>query len=116
MDRRARQPGLPAQGGVIGAPEITSVTHEDGATIVTGRLAGRPATVVIVERVYVYADGELVARVEGFFTNRTFSVRIPRNLTSREIRAATFTSFAYNFDFVAMGTSELSEPRRSILF
>ncbi|HEX7830028.1 MAG TPA: right-handed parallel beta-helix repeat-containing protein [Thermoanaerobaculia bacterium] len=105
---RDMKPGLPSQGGVVGAPEVTSVRIEGGETVITGRLAPRPSSVVITERVYLYADGELVMRVDGFFTDGNFTARIPRNLAGRTIRAATYASFAYNFDFVAQGTSELS--------
>jgi hypothetical protein len=107
---REMQEGLPGRGGVIGPPSITSATFANGATVVSGRIATSPQPYMFSVRVYVYADGELVATVTRPNDDGTFTATIPRDLRGRAMRASTFSSFVYDWDFVAQSNSELSDP------
>jgi hypothetical protein len=113
-DTRDPKPGLLTQGGRVGAPVLTSARFDGTATIVTGRIAARPASSLIGEKVYVYAGQEVVAVVMGEtrqqFADLTFTARIERDLRGQPVRAASFTYYVYNWDDFARGTSELSVP------
>lgn len=104
---RDMRPGRPGKGGVIGAPTILSATYENGATIVRGRVAPTPDSTPFDLRVHLYADGELVAKVMR--VDKEFVATIDRDLRGRNLRASTYSSFIFDWDSVARGTSELSD-------
>ena len=119
-DTRETRAGLPGQGGRIGAPILTSARFDGTATIVTGRVSARSTASLIHERVYLYASArhdaveEVVAVVTGdrmsLFSDLTFTARIERDLRGQWIHAASWTTYVYNWDDFARGTSELSVP------
>lgn len=107
---RELRPGLPGQGGAVGAPTISSVRYEEGATIVTGSPAPFPGGFFIRQTIRIYADGEFAGEVTLATSEETsFTVRIERDLRGRAIQASTFLYAVYNWDDPATGTSELSE-------
>ena len=115
--RETRQ-GLPGQGGRLGAPLVLNATWDGTATIVEGRIAARPTTVLTAEVVYIYAgpsgSEEVVAVLQplhGFGSN-AFTARIEQDLRGRLVRASHYANFVYDWDTPAPATSELSEPRR----
>lgn len=119
-DTRDTRPGLPGQGGRIGAPILTSVRFDGTATVITGRISGRAASSLIGERVYLYAgtkfdrQEEVIAVVTGEtrqqFAGLTFTARIEADLRGQWVHAASFAWYVYNLDDFARGTSELSLP------
>lgn len=119
-DTRETRDGLPGQGGLVGAPILTSARFDGTGTIVTGRLARRGAGFLVRQRVILYATAgpgaktEVVAVVnpeEGsLFRDDMFSVRIERDLRGHSLQAASWAIYVYNLDDFARGTSELSVP------
>jgi hypothetical protein len=119
-DTRETRAGLPSQGGRVGAPILTSARFDGTATIVTGRVSGRSTGSLIRERVYLYASAradaaeEVVAVVTGetmgLFADLTFTARIERDLRGQWVHAVSSTTYVYNWDDFARGTSELSMP------
>lgn len=107
---RDARPGLPGQGGAVGAPAILSASYEDGVTSVHGALQRNPGGFTMGYVVCVYADGELVAKLELPYSATTFDAKIDRDLRGHSLQASTFLYAVYNFDDPAVGTSELSEP------
>lgn len=112
-------PGLPGQGGRVGAPILLSARFDGRETIVTGRVAAHESNrTPINERVYVYASatpqepGEVVAfllgETRGSFAGGLFTARIPGDLRGRWVRAASVAAYVYNLDDFARGTSEVS--------
>ncbi|HEX2833034.1 MAG TPA: right-handed parallel beta-helix repeat-containing protein [Thermoanaerobaculia bacterium] len=107
---RDLRPGLPGQGGVVGAPAISSVRYEEGATIVTGSTAPFPGGFFIRQTIRIYADGEFAGETTLAASEESaFTVKIARDLRGRAIQASTFLYAVYNWDDPATGTSELSE-------
>lgn len=108
--------GLPGQGGRMGAPRITGASWNGSETVIDVHIAPAPASVRFYERVYVYASaspaeaGEVVAIADARLA--TLSLRVPEDLRGRFVRASAVGAFAYNWDEPAVGTSELSAPRR----
>ncbi|MGZ5442533.1 MAG: right-handed parallel beta-helix repeat-containing protein [Thermoanaerobaculia bacterium] len=116
---RDTRAGLPGQGGRIGAPILTSARFDGTATVVTGRVSGRSTSSLIHERVYLYAGArpdtaeEVVAAVDSRgsrFPELTFTARIERDLRGQWIHGVSSTTYLYNWDDFARGTSELSVP------
>ena len=117
--------GIPGQGGVLGAPSITSARFEDGATSIEGQIAPRPdASLTMVNQyVYVYAnksldalgraEAEEIAGVVKPDVSGRFSLRVDRDLRGSYISAAHFCFFVYGtFDEPAPATSEIGLPLR----
>lgn len=119
-DTRETRPGLPSQGGRVGAPILTSARFDGTATVITGRISGRAASSLIGERVYLYAGSrfdtveEVIAVVTGEtrqqFADLTFTARIEADLRGKWVHAASLAWYVYNLDDFARGTSELSLP------
>jgi hypothetical protein len=113
-------PGLPGQGGRMGAPVLLDAHWDGTGTVITGRIAGRPWNGLAGEQVYIHAGStpeatdEVVALVSNNdrpFPDGVFNVRVDKDLRGSFIRASTFSVFVYDWDHSAAGTSELSEPR-----
>jgi hypothetical protein len=112
--------GLPGQGGIIGPPVITSARYADGKTTIEGQFTEGADGVYARARVYVYASRlldrngnaqgeELIGRIESGAP--TFSLTVPGDLRGRYVNASRYTTFVYNWDEPAPGTSELGPAR-----
>lgn len=116
---------IPGQGGILGAPVVTSARYDGTATIIEGRLAGSINTTHVASTVYVYAsrsvDSRGIAEAEQLLgigplrssgPNREFTLRVERDLRGLWVNAAHFGIYVYNWDDPAWTTSELGLPRQ----
>jgi parallel beta-helix repeat protein len=112
--------GVPGEGGVVGAPTITSARYENGTTIIEGHTAPRPTT-LFSEEVYVYANRsldsrglaqaeELIGIASANYSSGEFSLRLDRDLRGRYIDAVTLGVFIEYGDNPLRATSELGLP------
>jgi hypothetical protein len=111
-------PGLPGRGGIVGAPHIVSMTYENGETIIEAAIAPRSPNTYFGETVYFYvstgpkdggiligANDENVRREEG-----RYIFRFHGDLRGYWLSVANFTTYVYQWDDPAPGSSEINEP------
>jgi len=115
LESKSGNPGL---GGIIGAPVITSAKFENGVTTIEGRVGARSGALVLNDAIYVYANTreasdaeELIGTLDRATTAGTLTLRVDRDLRGRWITASEYSTWIYDFDHAAQGTSEVGPPR-----